>query len=140
MDHLLSGSVDYVMVGSDFSANDRLAESPTGLDDHVILPGVGVSREEDPADTRVDHLLDEDGEPHRALVESLAVSVDENSRGEERPPALADRRDHLVRPGDVEVRVLEAGERRPLEILCRGARTNRAEPDRELSNERFVGR
>src|SRR5208282_375588 len=140
MDHLLSGSVEYVMVGSDFSANDRLAESPTGLDNHVILPSVGVSREEDPADARVDHLLDEDGEAHRALVESLAVSVDENSRGEERTPALAHRRDHLVRPGNVEVSVLQAGERRPLEVFRCGARTNRAEPDRELSNERFVGR
>ena len=140
MDDLLRGPVDHVVVGRNLPTHDRLAEAPTGLDDHVILPGVGVAGEQNAADGRIDHLLDEDGEAHGALVEPLSMAVDEDSRREQRSPALAHGRHHLVGPRDVEIGVLESGERGPFEVFRRGARPDRAESHRELTNERLVRR
>ena len=140
MDDLLARAVDDVVVGRHLAADDRFAQAPARLHDHVVLARVRVAGEQDPAHGRVDHLLDEDGEAYGAVVESLALTIDQDSWGEQRAPALADREQDLLDAGDVEVRLLEAGERRAFEVLGRGTRSDGGERDGMTADELLVRR
>ncbi len=138
VDGLEARPVDDVMVRGHLAADDRLPEAPAGLDDHVVLPGVRVPGEQDPAHDGIDHLLDEDGEVDLEMVETFPLPVDEDAGREERAPATLHRSEDGIDPRHVQVGVLQPREGRPFEVLGGRARTHGRESHVVASDERFV--
>ena len=117
--HLLF--VDDVGVGGDLSADDRLAESVSGLYDDLLGAAVGVDGEHDAGELGVDHPLDDDGELDVAVGEPLLLAVGDGPGGEEGGPAFPDLVEQVLLASDVEVGLLLAREAGVGEVLRGGA-------------------
>ncbi len=122
VDHTLRAKVKDVVVGGDAAGDDGLAKPPGGLDDGQGLPGDRVGGEHDPGLLGPDEFLDDDGDVHAAIVESLFCAVVDGTRAIKRRPAPLDGVKERFLTDDVQEGLLLAGKTGVREVLGGGAR------------------
>ena len=119
-------AIDDVGVRRDLAAHHRLAEAEAGVDDHLAaLASGGIGREQDAGHFRRHHRLHHHRHAHRAMVHAVAMPVADGLRRPQRRPALPRRRNHGIRAGDVEERLLLSGEGEIRQILRGGGGAHR---------------
>ena len=98
--------------------HDRLAESPVGLDDHLVqVLGDRIGAEEHAGAVRVDHQLHDRRDDAVLVRELLSKAGEGRPCGPQRRPALLDLFEHLVFADHVMVGVHHARERRDGRVL-----------------------
>ena len=98
------------LVRRDHAGDERFAQSPRCVDQHVVgLAGDRVGREGDERDIAADELLDDDGNPAFVGIQAALPPVGDGALGPERGPAALDRLFERVEVADVEDRVVQTG-------------------------------
>ncbi len=111
--------VDYISVGRDAAADDRLTEAERALDhERVGRSARWVDREHHSGSGRTDLALDDHGDVHLGLRQPLVGAVVDRPGAEERAPAALDGHDDRIGAARVQVGLVHAGERGGLGVLC----------------------
>ena len=119
---MILAALDHQVVGVHRAADHGFAQAPGGGDHQLVAAAVGrVGGEHHAGGLRLDHLLDDHGQGHRGRVDLLAGPIGQRALGPQRGPAVPDRSQQVLRPADVQVGLLLAGETRVRQVL-RGGR------------------
>ena len=99
-------------VGFEDAGNQTLAQAPARIDDDLIGARVQrVGREHDPTDLGLDHQLDHHRDLRRGVFETRRLAIRHRARRPHRGPAAPDGLGNRVRALDVQVGVMQPGER-----------------------------
>jgi len=114
------------VVGGDLAGDELLAEAEHRVDNGApAVPGQRVGGEHDPGRLGGHHLLDDDRQRHRRMVDGVAGAVGDGALGPQARPALDDGVEDGAEPADVEERVLLPGEGRLGQVFGGGRAAHR---------------